>query len=271
MAIVTISRGTFSGGKALARRLAEALDYPCLSREDVLNEAADAYGISREELDAAMNEPPPFWREMPGRRVAYLKCVTSALCERAKGGNLVYHGHAGHLLLRGISHVLRVRVIMDMDLRITAAMDRLGVGREEARAFIYRIDRERERWIRFLYGIDWHNAGLYDAVLDVGRLGIEGACKSIIGMTELDHFKPTEESEKVFSDLALNSRVWAALARDPRTRGARVKVASDNGKVCLTGSVPSEAVMDALSDVARGVRGVWHVRTEVGIGSDWYW
>ena len=65
MAIITISRGTFSGGKALAERLAERLDYPCLSREEILQDAADEFGISQEGLSAAINEPPPFWQEVP--------------------------------------------------------------------------------------------------------------------------------------------------------------------------------------------------------------
>jgi len=43
-----------------------------------------------------------------------VKCVTAVLLDHARQGNLIYHGHVGHLLLSGISHVLRVRVIADM-------------------------------------------------------------------------------------------------------------------------------------------------------------
>ena len=37
--------------------------------------------------------------------------MRTALLECARGGDFVYHGYAGHLLLSGIAHVLRVRVI----------------------------------------------------------------------------------------------------------------------------------------------------------------
>jgi len=39
MSIITISRGTFGGGKAFAENLAQKLGYPCLSREQLSEEA----------------------------------------------------------------------------------------------------------------------------------------------------------------------------------------------------------------------------------------
>jgi hypothetical protein len=44
MPIITISRGTFTGGKKLAGCLSELLKYPCISRE-VLAEAGEQYGV----------------------------------------------------------------------------------------------------------------------------------------------------------------------------------------------------------------------------------
>jgi len=41
MAIITISRGSYSGGKTVAEHLGELLGYPVLSREQVLLQAAE--------------------------------------------------------------------------------------------------------------------------------------------------------------------------------------------------------------------------------------
>ena len=49
MAIVTISRGSGSGGLLLAERLAEELDYDVVSREDIIREAA-TFGAPEEKL-----------------------------------------------------------------------------------------------------------------------------------------------------------------------------------------------------------------------------
>jgi len=271
MTMITISRGTFMGGKALAERLSEKLGYPCLSREEAIAHAAKEYGITKEDLDAALGEPALLWEQLPGKRITYLKCVTAIILERAEGGNLVYHGHAGHLLLRGISLVLRVRVVADMEFRIKAAMERLNVTRDGAIAEIERIDNKRQKWSRFLYGIDWEDPNLYDVVLNLERLTIDGACETIIRMTALDELRVSPASQKAFEDAALGSRVWAALARNDLTRKAAVKVSAEGGLVTIEGSVGSQKVVDAIPELVRQVEGVKEIRNEVGVGTDWYW
>lgn len=270
MAIVTISRGTFSGGKELSERLAERLGYPCLSREEIVPVAVEKYGITEKDLTMAMEEPPPFWH-VPGRRNSYLKCVTSVLLEHVEGGNLVYHGHVGHLVLSAVSHVLRVRVIADMESRIRDAMHRKNVGREEAIAFILKIDKQRDKWTRFLYGVAWQNPALYDALFNLERLSIDGVCETIARMTELDDFQPTVQSRKELEDLTLSSRVWAVLATHDQTKTANLTVTADAGLVTIGGGAGSQKVIRAVAEVARKVEGVKEVATEVGVGSDWYW
>jgi hypothetical protein len=54
----------------------------------------------------------------------YLTFVQAAMCEYAEYGHLVYHGHAGHELLPGISHVLKVRLVAPLEFRIRAVMER---------------------------------------------------------------------------------------------------------------------------------------------------
>jgi cytidylate kinase len=271
MAIISISRGTFSGGKALAERVAGRLGYPCLGREEVLVEAGKEYGISERELTEAVNQPPPFWQQVPGRRIAYLMCLTAALLQRAQGGTLVYHGHAGHFLLSSISHVLRVRVIADMEYRIKAAMERMNLKRDEAIVYIDRVDKERIKWTRFLYGIEWGDPSQYDAVLNLERMTLEGASLAIASMAQLDDFRVTPQSQKAFEDLKVTSGVWAALVRDERTKAASVQVVANNGVVTITGKASAGKVVDAIPVVAGQVPGVKEVRNEVGIGSDWYW
>ena len=107
MSIIAISRGTFSGGEALAKRVAERLGYPCLSRETNLEAAAKTYGVPAADLVAAMEKRPPFWQRVLGERTTHLMFVRAALCEHAQADNLVFHGLVGHLLLPGISHVVR--------------------------------------------------------------------------------------------------------------------------------------------------------------------
>src|SRR5574341_139975 len=90
-------------------------------------------------------------------RERYLAFIKAALCQRAKAGDLVYHGHAGHHLLAGIRHVIRVRVVADIAYRVQAAMKRLGMTSHQAEAYIRKVDSERVKWTQFLYGVAWQD------------------------------------------------------------------------------------------------------------------
>lgn len=266
MPIITISRGTYSGGRTLAECLAARLGYQCVSREVILD-AAQAYGIPAKKLTEAMERAPSFWRQLTGERIDYLYYVRAALCERALEGNLVYHGHAGHLLLAGISHVIRVRVVADMEYRIKAAMRDQKLDRENATAYIKKVDRERIQWTRFLYGVEWTDPSLYDLVLNLTHINVQTACDILSFMAELPDFKPTPESLRAMDDLVLSSRVWSALARDPRTRASDLRVEVNSRVVTVSGTTGSAAVVEAIPIVAGQVEGIKDVRCEVGIGS----
>lgn len=271
MAIVTISRGSFSGGKAVAEELARRLSHPVLSREDILARAAREYGIQEKELADSLNQPPPYWQQVLGKRLAYVKCVTAVLLDHARQGNLIYHGYVGHLLLTGIAHVVRVRIIAEMERRIAAAMQQAGLNREQAIAHIQRVDKERSRWAQVLYGVDWNDPGQYDLILNLRRLTPAGAAEIIARTCELPEFQPTSASRKRLEDLSLASRVWAVMAKDPDTRTAGVEVTAEDGAVVITGSAGSTKTIEAITRVARGVEGVKSLRCEVGMGADWHW
>ena len=266
MAIITISRGTYSGGRTLAECLAERLGYRCVSREVVLD-AAKAFGIPAQKLTEAMEKPPSFWQQLTGERADYLYYVRAALCERALEGNLVYHGHAGHLLLSGVSHVIKVRVIADMEYRIKAAMRDQKLDRHGAIAYIKKVDRERVRWTRFLYGVEWTDPTLYDLVLNLAQISIRTACDILSFMAELPEFKPTPESLRAMDDLILSGRVRAALSQDPRTKASDLTVIVKDRVAMISGTTGSAAVVDAIPIVAGQVEGIKDVTCEVGIGS----
>ena len=262
MSIIAISRGTFSGGEAVAKGVAERLGYRCVSRE-VIFEAAWGYGVPADELMTTMEKPPAFWERLAGKRTAHLVCMRAALCEYARGGNLVYHGYLGQLLLPGIAHVLRVRVIADMKFRIRAAMAAQHLWRHEAMAYVEKVDKERRQWTRFLFDVDWDDPSLYDLILNLERMSLATACDTVVQLATCPDFAPTPASVKTLQDLALSSQVAAVLAQDPRTTDATLEVVADDGVVTVHGTTQSPTVAEAVRLVARGVDGVKDVKGEV--------
>ena len=57
MAIITISRGSYSYGKEIAERVAQRLGNECIAR-DVLLEASEEFNVPEIKLDHAIKDAP---------------------------------------------------------------------------------------------------------------------------------------------------------------------------------------------------------------------
>ena len=63
-----------------------------------------------------MERAPRLWSRHASARRMYVATVQAALAEHIVGGELVYHGRAGQMLLAGLPAVLRVRMIASVTL-----------------------------------------------------------------------------------------------------------------------------------------------------------
>jgi cytidylate kinase len=255
MAVVTVSRGAGSQGQAFARHLADRLGYELVSREDVVQAAAKS-GVPAERLQKALLEAPGFWDRLTLDRKRYLAFVQAALAGRAAGDRIVYEGNAGHLLLRGVSHVVCIRLLAPLSHRVQTAVETLGMSHDAAVHYIESSDHERESWTRFLYGVDWLDPALYDVTLNLRTLGIEGAVEAAFAVVRQDEFQPSAASRRAMENLLLTSRVMAALAADDETAAAGVQVQADDGLVSLRGRVRPARMVDAVLGVVGRVEGV---------------
>lgn len=264
MAIITISRGTFSGGKRLAACLGATLGFRVISRE-VLVAAAERYGVREETLAQCIEHPPTFWERFSLDRQKYLAAITAALCQEALPDNVVYHGHAGHLLLAGVAHVMRVRVIAPMAMRLPEAMAAHGLETKAAEAYIRARDAERVAWTRFLYNIDWHDVSLYDLIVNLERIPLEPACLTIAAVADRPEFRATSASRQALADLFLLNHVRASLFLDPGVgaAAAMVEVGARDGVVTLAGILPSERQRNAVLAAVRALPEVQAVRADL--------
>ncbi len=254
MCVIAISRGTFSGGKALAECLGRTLGYRTIDLDTVLRRAATAR-VSEYDLRVALEEPP----ELPGlvshKRYLYLCLIQAALWEEVRCGKAVYHGLAGQVLLKGAPTLLRLRIIAPLEARIRAARERLNLSREEAVVHIDRADHDRRKWTRCLYGLDWENPSLYDLTINLEHLTIEQSCRLVVSAITDPSFESTPQTESILNDLALASRVRRELALNPLTLDLELEVRALGGSIMVRG--PNlEDDWEAIERVARSVPGV---------------
>lgn len=254
MSVITISRGPFSGGEMLAECLAAQLKYRCVDREVIVERAA-ANGVSQSELLDALLKPPGFLDRFQHKKYMYMTLIQAALAEEVRTGNVVYHGNAGHLLLKA-APVLRVRVIAPMEFRVALAEERLKLDRDETLAYIRKADHDRRRWTEYLYGVDWEYPGLYDAVLNLERLQVDDACAAVTALGKRRCFQMTAECKAALDDLALASRIRASLAMNASTSDIEVDVSARQGSVSVKGKLSSLEQFAEVQRIAGTVPGV---------------
>jgi cytidylate kinase len=253
MSVITISRGSFSGGKMLAECLAASLGFRLVDREAIVERAA-ASGVSQEEVLNALLKPPSFLERFKHKRYQYLALFQAALAEEVKTGKAVYHGNAGHLLLRGASPVLRVRIIAPLEKRIAMLQERLKMDRSETISYIHKVDQDRKNWTHFLYGVNWEDPALYDLVVNLERFDIGEACEIVsTAARQQKCFEFDGECQAQMEDLAIGSRVRANLAINSPTSHLEFEVTAHQGVVSIRGKV---AAVDEFEEVKRVVQAV---------------
>lgn len=265
MAIIAICRGTMSGGQALAEALAAELGYPILGRE-VVQEAADRLEVSEALLRQKMERAPGLWERYATMRRVYVVAVQSALAEHAAGGNLVYHGLAGGLLLKGLPGLVRVRLIAPMAVRVFTLMECEGREASDAERRIVELDAERARWVKMMYGEDIEDPALYDMVINLETMPVRTACALIATTVRQPEFSLTDEGLATLEDFRLTCRVKLALASASETRGFPLDVEARRGAIEVSGSAPmvtTGATGDRIAEICRAVSGVREVRLKL--------
>ncbi len=252
MPIIFICSVPFSGGERVAKSLAQKLGYGYMSREDVVARANEA-GIPVGKLEVAMVKRPSVQERMARLKDRYLAVATATICEKAQDGNLVYYGRAGHRLLPGVSHVLRLHVLPEHGQRVETVMTRLKLSREKAEKFLRDIDGDILAWVRFVHGIDMDDSRMYDFVANLENLNLENAATALCGVAELPDFRPTPASQRAMQDRFLQAQARIKLSLDDRTADVDLTVRANDGVLTIT-YVPLQAraaslISDAVGDL----------------------
>jgi cytidylate kinase len=262
MAIVTITHQTGSGGPEIGIDLAKQLGWRYVDR-DMLSEAAHRYGVGEDKLTELDEKKPSLFERFDVETRQYITVIQSAVLDIAENDNVVINSRGGQVLLRGISHALRVFVIAPFELRVKRVMKKMagqaqeGVDVRTTVEMVRHSDQEKHGRIRYLYDVDWSDPALYDLVLNTEKLSVDAGVEVLAGLVRT--LVTTEESRQQVRDRALASRVRAALAAHPETRKYRLTVESDRGVIRLEGT----ATLERATEVARTVPGVVDVKSQL--------
>jgi cytidylate kinase len=250
-------------GKIVAEKVAQKLNYELISRE-VLLDASNRFNIPEMKLEKAIHDAPNILERYRHGKQSYVAYIRSALIERVVGGNVVYHGLAGHLLLKGIPHVLKVRINADMERRVAIVMERDKIPAPDARSRILEDDKQRRKWTHSLYDQDPWDTSLYDLTICIDKLSVENAVDYICQAANTEWFKSSKKNIQKAKDMSVACRVKASLVEE----FPNISVTCEYGNVLiyLKGKDQmSGKLSKKLNHIRENINGIHHLETHAGL------
>ena len=240
MAIIAISRGTFSGAREIAEYISQALGYKLVTREDITATLTE-YGVSEDRLHRARYKQLGIRAKLDLEWTHYLVCARAALSRQIHQGNLVYLGNDAGILLRDFPTVLRLYVIAHMENRIDVFMKRnnFPLNREEAKRFIKRVDAKRSRWGKILYNDGHFQPTDFDLVIDPGDMSIADAFDLVWTTMDSPDFLPTPASLNTIECMTIAMELRAKIAMEADIVDDQIDVEVRDGEIKIAGSVHS--------------------------------
>ena len=186
--IIAIGRQFGSGGRTIAKKLAEALGIPCYD-DQILERMALESGMVPEYLKEQT--------EMAATRNRFTHVLTSGMFmgnsyqddlwtlqnkiihELAEQGPCVFVGFCSEYILRKHDNCLRVFIYADLDKRAKRVVEQYGETSEAPEKRVKDKDRNRAAYYQYYTDLKWGAAKNYHISLNSGTLGID-ACVEIL-------------------------------------------------------------------------------------------
>ena len=200
MSVITISREFGSEGDAIARKVAQALDYHFVDQK-FIGTILTQYGYV--EFDKEFSSLPTFWERFDAQREKQRDVMANMLNQViqavAHHGHVVILGRSGFEVLGGFADVIHVRLQAPFPVRVGRVMEQQGLSFEQAETAVKKRDKTRVAFVEEFYKIPWDSIHAFDMVLNTGKISPDLATNWLIDIAkvpvssfEID--KPTTDS-----------------------------------------------------------------------------
>ena len=183
--VITISREPGSGGKFVAKAVAEKLRLDLFHQELITAMAENAdtntrvirtldeRGLSMLEdwVSAAISDRH-LWPDEVSRM------LMQVIGTIAKHGNAIIVGRGANFVLPPENR-FRVRIIAPLEKRINCVAETFGIAKKEAEKRVLRTEADRRAFVRKYFHSDIRDPANYDMVLNTGTLSVESAAEAI--------------------------------------------------------------------------------------------
>ncbi len=207
--IITVGRQYGSGGRYVAKLVAEKLGIPYYDKE-LLVEASKDSGICQEVLEdydekhtrsllfslisgvQPRGEAASMYMDMPLNHKIFL-AQFDTIRRIADEGPCVIVGRCADYVLRDHENVLNVFVKARQEKRIERIIRYNGADPMKAEEILKKADKQRASYYNYYATGTWGDVDNYDLCVDTGTLGIEGCVDLILKAVEIRGQKPEDD------------------------------------------------------------------------------
>jgi cytidylate kinase len=199
MSVITVSRLYGSGGSEVAARVARELAWSLLDNR-VVDQVAARLGITAAQVAAREERVPSLVERLtdaltmssqewitpmtaarrPPTDEQLIEVTRHVVDEAIAAGPLVIVGRGAQAMLAERTDAIHVFCYAPRSALIARAMERDGVGAEEAARIVDDTNARREAWVRRYWDRTWKAAEHYHLSLNTGWLGIGGSADIIV-------------------------------------------------------------------------------------------
>jgi cytidylate kinase len=265
MTVIALTQEMGSLAKDVAERVAKDLGLEVM-RHEVADAVSSRMHVPTSLIHRLREGKLGTIERLRADRASMAVYMTEELLDVAARGDVVLRGWGATCVLRQVPHVVCVRVTRSFEKRVAWLQQQLGsddIGFVEEE--IRRSDRAHAARMNAQFGVTWGDPLLYDIVLNTDRVSVESCAEQIAALSRRPEFAETEASRAMLENMAVEARVRAALRADEASRDVDVTVASDRGRVVLSGMVLDADELPAAERVAAAVPGVAAVENRLRV------
>lgn len=189
--IINVGRQLGSGGRSIAKMLAQNFGYRFYDRE-LLNLAAQESGFSKRFFEQN-DEQKIFTKSFFNYHLPFIgdnnfysnnlsqerlfQFQSDAIRKAADGGGCVFVGRCADYILRDFNNVVNIFVTAHLEERIGRVCKRHQCEKEKAKAIIESAEERRAAYYNYYTGKQWGHSASYDLCVNSSLLGIEDTAK----------------------------------------------------------------------------------------------
>ena len=200
MSVITISRQFGAGGKTLAQKVADKLNYK-IAHEEIIEKLAEQAKVSSDVVSAFENEGRGLLRRasnfltrqrfidhvmdenrnyMDGE--IYIDLLGEIIPEMADEGNIIILGRGAQFILKGRKDACHVLLVAERDDRVRFMQEQYGLSQEKAREAVDRQGERREALMRLFKRGDYDDATHYNMVINQSKMDLDMAAELVCEM-----------------------------------------------------------------------------------------